>query len=90
MITEYPIHLKRQLSKSCKPNVQAKNREYNNIVERIENYINGLIQSGKRGTVHYSEIESNLDIPSDFLGKNCLIDGGSHGFTISDDVKFID
>lgn len=90
MITEYPIHLTPKSSRSSKPDVQAKNRENNKIVERIENYVNELIKNGKRGTVRYSEIEANLGIPSDFLGKKCQIDGGSHGFTISKEVVFID
>lgn len=87
MINEYPIHLERRYSRSSKAKIQLDNREYNELVERIEKYVNKLIKDGKRGTVSYASIEQELCIFPGFLGNECMIDGGHSGFTINPDLK---
>lgn len=87
MIREYPIHLERKFSRSSKEKVQFDNREYNETIDRIEKYVNKLIKDGKRGNVSYASIEQELCLFPNFLGKECMIDGGNTGFIIDPDLK---
>ena len=89
MITEYPIHIERDYTHSSNPRVQEKAREFNEYCSKIETWINKQIKQGRRGTIHYSEINNALYLPEDFLGKKLIIDGGHTGFRIAENIIII-
>ncbi len=86
MITEYPVHIDRDFSRSSKALIHLTTKEINEYCSKIEAWVNEQIRQGKRGTIHYTAINNALFLPEGLLGKVILIDGGSTGFTIADEV----
>ena len=89
MITEYPIHIDRDFSRLSNAQVHLTNKELYEYCSKIEDWVNKRIKEGKTGTIHYSTINDELYLPEGLLGKVILIDGGSTGFTIADEVTTI-
>lgn len=87
MITEYPYFVERKFSRSSKINIQLKNKEFNDYCSKIEKWINEQIKNGRRGTIHYSEINDALSLPDNFLGNKLIIDCGHNGFTIDPNLQ---
>ncbi len=87
MITEYPYFIERKHSRSSNPNIQLKNKEFNDYCSKIERWINEQIRNGRRGTIFYSEIANALSLPDNLLGKKLFIDCGHNGFTIDPNLQ---
>lgn len=87
MITSYPVHLERKISKSSDPKTQNKCLVLNKVIENVETWINSEIEKGTRGAIKYSTIEKALKLPEGLLGVSIIVDHSQEGFIIDPKLK---